>query len=187
MTAPTRPAAGAGVFHPERLIAVLGRFKVRYVLTGSVAQRLHGFPWMVAISEIVPARDAANMEALATALKHLSAQVYTDGTPEGLPFEITAAALAVAEEWSFVTMCGRLDVRLRPGGFGYDALEPAAASFQLHGDALRVASLRDIIRLREAEAQPADQYEIGLLKELFRRTSSGAGQVESAGAPGAER
>lgn len=163
-------AAGGGVFHPERLVAVLGRFKVRYVLIGGVAARLHGFPWLVAIAEITPAPDPSNREALATALKHLSARIFTDGTPEGLPFEISAESLSRAEEWSLITACGRLDIRFRPAGVdGFDALAGRAVQFQIHGDALAVAHLRDIVSMREANATESDRFEVGLLKELLKR------------------
>ena len=100
------------------MTAVFARFKIRYVLSGGVAARLHGFPWMTAIVEIVPAVGPNEFESLATALKHLSAQIYTEGTPDGLPFETTADGLGRAANWSFITSCGRLDVRFRPEGSG---------------------------------------------------------------------
>jgi hypothetical protein len=152
------------------MVAVLGRFKVRYVLAGGVAARLHGYPWMSAVVEIVPAIAPNDFEALATALKHLSAQISTEGTPEGLPFETTADALARAANWSFITTCGRLDVRFKPeGSDGYAALAPAAVKFQLHGDTILVASLNDIIQMKEATGRAQERQEAVVLRELARR------------------
>lgn len=164
----------AAIFHPERMVAVLGRFKVRYVLSGGVAARLHGYPWMAAIVEIVPAIGPNDFEALATALKHLSAQIHTDGTPEGLPFETTADALARAEHWSFITSCGRLDVRFRPeGSDGYAALAPTAVKFQLHGETILVVSLGDIIQMKESTGRAQERQEAAVLRELARRERAG--------------
>jgi hypothetical protein len=152
------------------MVAVLGRFKVRYVLTGGVAARLHGYPWMSAIVEIVPAIAPNEFEALATSLKHLSAQIYTEGTPEGLPFDATADALARAANWNFITSCGRLDVKFKPDGSdGYTALALTAVKFQLHGDEIFVASLNDIIQMKEATGRSQERQEAMVLRELARR------------------
>jgi hypothetical protein len=152
------------------MVAVLGRFKVRYVLSGGVAARLHGYPWMTAIVEIVPAVAPNDFESLATALKHLSALIYTEGTPNGLAFETTADALARAANWHFITTCGRLDVRFTPeGSDGYAALASTAVKFQLHGDQILVASLEDIIRMKEATGRAQERQEAVVLRELARR------------------
>ena len=152
------------------MVAVLGRFKVRYVLSGGVAARLHGYPWMAAIVEIVLAIAPDDFEALATALKHLTAQIYTEGTPDGLPFETTADALARAANWSFITSCGRLDVRFKPeGSDGYSALASGAVRFQLHGDSILVASLNDLIQMNEATGRAHERQEALVLRELARR------------------
>lgn len=180
MTTPTRAssavrAAGeSAVFHPERLVAVLGRFKVRYVLVGGVAARLQGFPWMTALAELAPAIDPANFEALATALKHLNARIYTDGTPEGLSFAVSADALAGAEQWRFITSCGRLDVSFRsPGTSGFGELSARAVRFVLHGDEILAANLDDLLRMREATGTRQDRYEIALLREMVKRQATG--------------
>lgn len=160
----------ASVFHPERMVAVLGRFKLRYVLAGGVAARLHGYPWFSAIFEIIPAIAPNDFEALATALKHLSAQIYTEGTPEGLAFDVTADALARAANWSFITSCGRLDVRFKPeGSDGFAALAQSAVKFQLHGDTILVASLSDLVSMKEASGRAQDRQEAMVLRELARR------------------
>ncbi|HKS06028.1 MAG TPA: hypothetical protein VJR92_06910 [Gemmatimonadaceae bacterium] len=176
MTTPARPSASVkgvaepAAFHPERLVAVLGRFKVRYVLAGTVAARLQGFPWMTSVAELVPAVDPQNFEALVSALKHVNARIYTDGTPDGLPFELSADALTGAERWSFVTSCGRVDLTFRPRGVdGFGALSERAIRFTLHSDAILVASLDDLLRMREAVGGMQDKYEIAVLRELVKR------------------
>jgi hypothetical protein len=163
----------AAVFHPERLVAVLGRFKVRYVLIGSVAARLHGFPWLVAIAEIAPAADAANREALATALAHLGARIYTDGTPDGLPFEFSSAALAQGAVWQLITSCGRLDVHFDPpGSGGYDAMAKSATKFELHGDMLLTAPLEAVAKMKEASGRISDRQEASAMRLLAQEPSA---------------
>ena len=164
--------ANASVFHPERLIAVLTKNKVRSVLSGSLAARLQGFPWMTAVTELVPAVDPANLEGLAVALKHLNTRVHVDGAADGLPFELTAEALARADGWEFITSCGRLDLRFRPGGTGgYDDLATHAVRFDLHGDEVHVARLEDIVRMKQATDRPQDRQEIIVLRALIARNA----------------
>ena len=173
MTAPTSQApapAEIAVFHPERLVAILGRFKVQYVFIGGIAARLQGFPWLTALAEITPAIDPANFETLATALKHLGARIYTAGTPAGLPFEVSADALARAERWQFATSCGRVDVAFRPAGTkGYAELRARAVRLKLHGDAIAVASLDDLVRMKQAPDAVTSAHELAVLMEVALR------------------
>ncbi len=64
-------------FDPERILRALARRQVLYVLIGATAARLQGFPRLTADADIAPARDAANLEHLAAALRDLSSRVYT--------------------------------------------------------------------------------------------------------------
>ena len=51
---------------PERLVRELAVHGVRYVLVDALAARLNGFPRATADADITPARDAENLERLAT-------------------------------------------------------------------------------------------------------------------------
>ncbi|HXG72562.1 MAG TPA: hypothetical protein VNJ04_18315, partial [Gemmatimonadaceae bacterium] len=79
-------------FDPERLISTLGKHKVKFVLIGALAARLHGFPRLTADADITPASDKTNLGLLAAALTELDAKVYTESVPEGLAFDRSAAA-----------------------------------------------------------------------------------------------
>ncbi len=78
---------------PERIVRVLAKHGVDYVLIGALAARLQGFPRLTADADITPARDPENLERLAAALRELDAHVYTEATPEGLAFDCSAEAL----------------------------------------------------------------------------------------------
>lgn len=60
---------------PERIVRVLARHHVRYVLIGALAARLQGFPRLTADIDITPESDERNLERLASALRELDAKV----------------------------------------------------------------------------------------------------------------
>ena len=157
---------------PERLITTLARHGVKYVLIGAVAARLHGFPRMTADADITPARDVANIERLAAALRDLDARVYTESVPEGLAFDRSAAALARADMWNLITTAGRLDIAFVPSGTrGYEDLIENAVRFEVFGAPLDAASLEDIIRSKEAADRVQDRQDVIVLREMLRRRS----------------
>jgi hypothetical protein len=156
-------------FDPERLIKALSRHRVKFVLIGALAARLHGFPRLTADADIAPADDKQNLERLAAALKDLDAKVYTESVPEGLAFDRSAAALGRARMWNLITSAGRLDIAFAPSGTkGYDDLARDAERFEAFGARFLVASLDDIIRSKEATGRAKDEDDVVILRELKR-------------------
>lgn len=162
---------GPGPLDPERIITVLARHQVRYVLIGALAARLQGFPRLTADADITPARDRENLERLAKALRELDARVYTESVPEGLAFDCTAAALSRAELWNLVTAAGRLDIAFKPAGTaaGYDELVQGALRYEVYGGELLAARLEDIIKSKEAADRPQDRQDVVVMREMLRR------------------
>jgi hypothetical protein len=157
-------------FDPERIVAVLAQHGVRFILVGALAARLQGFPRLTADADITPARDAENLARLAAALVELRARIYTENTPEGLPFDISVAALARAELWNLVTAAGRLDIVFEPAGTkGYEDLARRAVRFEVFGVELRAAALRDIVRSKTAAGRPQDRQDVVVLRQMLRR------------------
>ncbi len=149
----------------ERLIKVLAKHGVHFVLIGALAARLQGFPRLTADADITPARDRDNLHRLAAALRELAARVFTEAVPEGLKFDCSAQSLARAEMWNLVTSAGRLNLAFTPSGTqGYDDLIQDALRFQVYGTELLAASLEHIIRSKEdcqslrVDSQPANEY-----------------------------
>ncbi len=156
-----------GPFDPERLLRALTHHRVKFVLIGALAARLHGFPRFTADADITPATDKANLEHLAAALKDLHAKVYTESVPEGLPFDVSVATLARARMWNLVTDAGRLDIAFEPAGVdGYTDLKKDAEDFEAFGVRFLVASLDDIIRSKEATGRAKDADDVIVLKAL---------------------
>jgi hypothetical protein len=156
-------------FDPERLIRVLTQHRVKFVLIGALAARLHGFPRLTADADITPAGDKQNLERLAAALEDLDAKVYTESLPAGLAFDRSAAALGRARMWNLVTTAGRLDIAFLPAGTaGYDDLAKGAEKFEAFGVRFLASSLDDIIRSKEAAGREKDADDVLILRELKR-------------------
>ena len=156
-------------FDPERLIKALSRHRVKFVLIGALAARLHGFPRVTADADVTPAGDKPNLERLAAALKDLDAKVYTESVPEGLVFDRSAAALSRATMWNLVTNAGRLDIAFLPAGTkGYADLARGAVRFEAFGVRFLAASLDDIIRSKEATGRAKDEDDVVVLRALKR-------------------
>jgi hypothetical protein len=155
---------------PERLIRVLAKHRVDFVLIGALAARLQGFPRLTADADITPARDRDNLSRLAAALRDLKARIFTEAVPTGLTFDCSAQTLSRAETWNLVTSAGRLDLAFTPSGTtGYDDLIRAALRFEVYGVELLAASLEDIIRSKEAADRPQDRQDVIVMREMQRR------------------
>jgi len=148
---------------------VLSHHRVKFVLIGALAARLHGFPRLTADAAITPADDKPNLERLAAALKDLDAKVYTESVPEGLAFDRSAASLGRATMWNLVTSAGRLDLAFLPAGTkGYEDLAKGAERFEAFGVQFLAASLDDIIRSKAATGRAKDDDDVVILRALKR-------------------
>lgn len=161
-------------FDPERLIRILRKHRVDFVLIGALAARLHGFPRLTADADITPAQTPANLARLASALRELKAKVYTEPVPEGLAFDCSARTLARARMWNLVTDAGRLDIAFEPTGTeGYADLERTAERFEAFGVRFLAASIADIIRSKEATGRARDREDVALLRAMQRAKPDG--------------
>lgn len=162
-------------FDPERIFAALARQRVDFVLVGALAARLQGFPRLTADADVTPARTPENLDRLAEALREIDARVYTESVPEGLPFSCTGPALGRAELWNLVTAAGRIDIIFCPAGTnGYNDLRTGAVRFEVHGEPLFAASLKDILRSKEAADRPQDRQDAAIIREMLRADAARA-------------
>jgi hypothetical protein len=156
------------------MLSVLTEEGVRFVLIGGMAAILHGDVGVTIDLDVVPDREAANLGRLARALRTLGARIRTEGEPESLAFDCSAAFFRNLSPDSIVDMtteAGDLDVMFRPSGTeGFrdlrrDAIEVEAAE-RLH---ILVASLADIIRSKEAAGREKDRLALPRLRRLQDR------------------
>jgi hypothetical protein len=157
-------------FDPNALLDVLHRHDVRYVLIGGLAAALRGSAAPTFDVDITPDTDATNLARLSAALTDLDARVRVDGIPDGLPFSHDAASLAQMTTLNLTTRLGDLDVAFYPAGVGdYSQWEVKSASVTVLGVPVKVASLDDIIRSKEAADRNKDRLQLPMLRALQQR------------------
>jgi hypothetical protein len=153
----------------DAIFGCLERNGVRYVLIGGLAAILHGSPQLTFDADICPARDADNLEKLATALREMNARIRTPDVAAGLAFPCDAKFLQGVETLNLVTAFGDLDLTFVPAATkGYEDLAERALSVVVKGLGIRVASLEDIIRSKEAANRPKDLAALPVLRQLLK-------------------
>lgn len=150
------------------ILDALTRHDVRFVVIGGQASIHWGSPFPTEDVDITPSHVRENLDRLSSALTELGARIRTSSEPDGLPFSHTGASLADAGVWNLVTVHGDLDISFVPNGTtGYDDLVRDAATDRIHGVEVRVASLADVIRSKQAANRPKDQRVLPTLREIL--------------------
>jgi hypothetical protein len=159
-------------FDPFPLLATLHRHEVEFVVIGVIAAIAQGYPMATRDLDVTPSREHANVERLAEALRQLDAKLRTPGEPVDFPIE--ADYLERVPSWTLITSLGELDILFEPAGTrGYDDLKRDAVEVRL-GVPVLVASLPDVIRMKEAAGREKDRAQLPALRrtlELTRRRS----------------
>ena len=158
-------------FQPEEMLRRLEGQGVRYVVIGGVGATLHGSPLPTRDADICPAGDVPNLDSLATALREMGARIRTSDAAEGLPFSCDAVFLRQMKLLNLITRFGDLDLSFEPSGTaGYEDLSARAVVYDLgEGLHVRVASLEDIIRSKEAANREKDRQVLPTLRLLLER------------------
>ena len=140
-------------------------------MIGGYGARLHGAPLLTEDVDVTPDSNTDNLGRIAAALTQLGARLRVPNDPEGVPFSIDAEMLATARSWTLTTLLGDLDLVFEPAGTnGYpdvatDAtLETVSDSPRL---VVQVASLHDIIRMKQASGREKDQATLPLLRRTL--------------------
>lgn len=151
-------------FEPTRLLEVLERHGVRFVVIGAVAAIAQGYPLPTEDLDVTPERERGNLERLAAALRDLNARLrLPNGQAQDFPIE--ARFLGSVDSWTLTTDAGDLDLLFAPAGTrGYDDLRADASEADL-GARVVIASLRDVIRMKEAAGRPKDVAQLPALRQ----------------------
>lgn len=150
------------------LLEVLRRHGVEFVLIGGLASVHWGSPFITRDLDITPRRSQANLDRLSAALTALEATIRIDAEPAGIPFSHTGASLGESAVWNLRTSYGDLDISFVPSGTsGFEDLARDAADERIQGIEVRVASLADIIRSKQAANRPKDQRVLPTLREIL--------------------
>jgi hypothetical protein len=118
--------------------------------------------------DIAFADDPANRQALGRVLTDLDASLR--GVAEDVAFVADAAALAGVQLLTLETSLGWLDVhKVVPGMTSYDALRRRAERVTINDFAVLVASVDDLLAMKEAAGRPQDQIDVAALAAIKRR------------------
>lgn len=153
-------------FDPLRIVETLARHRVRYVLIGGVAGRLHGSPLLTEDVDLVPDLEADNLAALAAALRDLGARLAAEGVDGGLEIPLDERTFT-SPVMGFDTDAGAIDVAHEAIGQGdFAALAERSVAFHIAGTRILVAALDDIIGSKAAAGRPKDLADLVVLREL---------------------
>lgn len=152
---------------PQRqaLLLELREAGVRFVVVGGAAIQTHGVAYRTEDVDVTPDLAEDNLERLAGVLNRLDCHLEIDpARPElavPLPADyFTAERLSDALTWNLRTRYGKLDLTLRPSGFGegYPALAAAATVRAVAGTSVEVpvASLHDVEHSKRTAARAKD-------------------------------
>jgi hypothetical protein len=154
-----------GIFDPAEILRALAAHDVDFVVIGGIAAALHGTDHVTTDVDIAPSTAADNLGRLSAALDDLGARIRVEGIAGGLAFDHDGPSLAGAGVWNLTTRAGDLDIAFHPAGTGgWDDLRPRALVVDLGGAATPVASLRDVIRSKEAADRPKDRVALPALR-----------------------
>jgi len=155
-------------FDPAAILLVLDRHGVEYVLIGGLAATIHGSAHVTTDVDITPERSARNLTRLSDALSELSARIRVEGHPDGFPFDHDATFLSGMALLNLTTDFGDLDISQTPAGTsGYSDLARDAVDVRLFGVRVRVASLPDVVRSKEAAGRPKDWLTVPSLRRIL--------------------
>jgi hypothetical protein len=160
------------LFDPISILQILFRHRVRFVLIGGFAGRLRGSNTITNDLDICYARDRANLDALAAALRELGATLRV--APKDIPFLLDAETLKRGDHFTFETKFGDLDCLGTPSGSkGFQELIDGSTEMAVGSEKVLVVSLHDLIRLKRAAGRPKDLVEVEILAALREEIEKG--------------
>lgn len=155
-------------FDVDEIAAVLAKFQVDYVLIGGVAAIYQGSDLLTHDFDVVPDKADDNLARLTRALLDLNAEVSFVGK---LPRFPDGDWLKSAMTWTFETRLGSFDVLFAPAGAREYSELLASSTITLldDGTEVRVASLDDLIAMKEAAGRTKDLLALPILRYLKER------------------
>ncbi|HUA47491.1 MAG TPA: nucleotidyltransferase [Solirubrobacteraceae bacterium] len=140
---------------------------VDFVVIGGIAAVLHGSGRNTFDLDICFATDNANLAALGDVLSALDARL--KGVEEDVPFVPDTRTLRQVELLTLVTTLGELDVLSRPlGAPTYEELRRNADRYDLGGFNVSVASVDDLIAMKQTTGRAKDLLDIEELEAIKR-------------------
>ncbi len=156
----------ASVFQPGRILEVLVRHDIRFVVIGGIAAQAHGSTSATRDLDVCYSCDPNNLCAIVEALADL--QAIRRDLPSGVTVPpVDIRTLRLGDLFLFETESGPLDLLASPDpGLDYEQLARTAVPFEIEGRRVLVASVDDLIRMKRAAGRPKDRIELEVLGAL---------------------
>jgi predicted nucleotidyltransferase len=157
---------------PRRVITVLNKADVEYVVIGGVAMVAHGSARTTLDMDVCYRRSKENIEKLSEALQPFHPRLR--GAPADLPFRFDARTIQAGLNFTLFTDLGDLDFLGEVSGIGsFEAVLDASEINQVAGIECRILSLSGLIRAKQAAGRNKDLnaiHELEALRDLKKRT-----------------
>jgi len=154
-------------FRVEHLLQTLTAHGVDFVVVGGIAATLLGSARDTFDLDICPATDQANLQSLSRALAELEARLR--GVQDAVPFVPDDRTLTHVEVLTLETDYGHLDVLMRLTGCPpYERLRKHAQRMDLGSFSVMVASIDDLVAMKEAAGCGKDAIVVDELKAISR-------------------
>jgi hypothetical protein len=161
--------ANSPEFRLESLLRHLVDGGVDFVVVGGVAVVVQSTPRFTGDLDISYALDHDNLDRLGDVLMKLGARLRA--VDEDLPFVPDGRTLRHARLLTLTTSEGDLDLLAEPDGSpGYSALSRRANRIDIEGVTVMLASIEDLIAMKQAAGRPKDLVDIESLEIARERT-----------------
>jgi hypothetical protein len=150
----------------RRLLEVLSRGRVDFVIVGGFAGTLHGSSVPTRDLDIVYSRDLSNIRRLVEALAPFSP--YLRGAPPGLPFRWDPETIRSGLNFTLTTELGAIDLLGEiVGGGGYEALLPDTERVTIFGVTCLCLKLERLVEVKRAAGRVRDLQAVADLEALL--------------------
>ncbi len=155
-------------FQLSRLLHRLVSAGVDFVVIGGVAVIVQGSPRFTRDLDISYSTDEENLDRLSGVLVQLGARLR--GLEEDIPFTPDRRTLRHVQMLTLTTTAGDIDLLSDPPGSpGYASLKRKASRIDLDGDTVLIASIEDLIAMKDAVRRPQDLVDLESLRAAGRR------------------
>lgn len=154
----------------QKILDALSHAEVNFILVGAYAAIAHGAQSQPDDLDICYECSKENYRKLMKAFEPLNARLVN--LHSGLDAALEKHSLAHGTNFTLRTDVGRLDLVGEISGVGgYRDLLPHSVEIQIEHSNFRIASLNDLIRIKEAGTHPKDHFELLELLALRDRNA----------------
>ncbi len=149
----------------EEPLKLLGQHSVECVIIGGVAATLYGSTILTNDLDVCYARNAENLERLATALISVNAKLRN--APPDLPFILDAETLRRGLNFTFTTDVGSLDLLGEVRGVGfYEEAIAGAIMYELFGYQFPILEIKKLILAKRTAGRAKDMVALPELEAI---------------------